>query len=203
MSEETATAESLIERAKAGERLNADDRRQCISWLLISGTDMSNVDMGEMFQVSEAAIRKDKLTVRESVAEEIEQDDIRLTVADIKMNFDCQLRDLKKGKKKTAPGTKLHLDYCKAILYMDLERVKAFQALGILPSNVGSMTINEYNYAAIVTKGDSVDTRRLEEFDEATQKRIKDRRKALPPPKKGSEEVIDIEPQRRIVQPVQ
>lgn len=189
----------LLEQAKAGERLDAADRRRCIAQLMQTDPDYTNVELGELFQVNEKTIREDKNKVQDEIAEEIEQDDIKRVVASIKMNFDRQLNDLEKGKKHTKPGSLMHLNYCKAILYMELEKTKAFQNLGILPSNVGAMVTNEYTYVAVVGKGDHVDTRRLEEFDPETQKKIKEaRRKAL----KSAPEVIDVTPERKVLQPV-
>lgn len=187
------TAEVLTQRARDGEKLDAEQRRRCVAYLSSTEPSISNVEMADIFKVSEKTIREDKQKIREEVADEIETDDIRLVIADLKIHFSQHRTELEKGKRASHPGTKLHLDYVRALLDLDLKVMDAYQRLGLLPSNIGAMVVNEYNFAAIVAKGDKVDTKRIEEFDEETQQKIRDRRRRIPAA--APQSVIDIEPE--------
>jgi hypothetical protein len=159
-------AEKLIERARRGERLGTKDRRHCISFLMTTQPDATNVEMGQLFQVTERAIRIDKKYIREERAKLIKQDDIGLVIADIAMSFDNQVRDIEKSKRKCKLGGRPYLEHCKAIFNLQLQKVKALQELGYYPKNLGNMTVEKFEYKAIVGKDGSVNTRAIEGYEE-------------------------------------
>lgn len=170
------TTEALLQEAQDGRKLDAEDRRRVLRYLMYTRPDMSNVDAGELFQVTEATIRKDRKVIREGMAEELRTEDVGLVISDIAFNFRRQLRDLEASKAKCRLGSKEYLAHCVAILKIELDKTKAFQELGYLPKNLGNMTVTNYDYAAIVLKGDQIETRQLTMFDETTQKEIQARR---------------------------
>jgi hypothetical protein len=180
----TFTTERLLEDARNGTKLDVDDRRRCIRYLMIVNPENSNVDLSGLFQISEAMIRKDKIAIRQEIADDLRKDDVGLVIADIEFNFRRQLRGLETSKAKCALGTTEYRLHCQAILDIELRKTKMFQDLGYLPKNLGNLTTENYEYAAVLIKDGSVESRPMNLFDAETQQQIKDRNKpkALPQP---------------------
>lgn len=164
--------EDLLRQARAGVKLDADSRRRCLTYLMATEPGLTNRELAETFQVSDKTIRDDKQTFRQEVADEIEHDDIRLVIADLKISFTEQRRELEKGKKRCEPGTKLHLEYTRALIDLDIKMTDTYQRIGILPDNAGANIKEEFTYIAVVAKGDKVDVKRLEEFEPTELKRL-------------------------------
>lgn len=153
------TAERMIDEAKKGKRLKAKERRHCISYLMITGADSGSTALAEVFGVTARMIREDKAHIRREKAELIKEDDIGLVIADIVMCFDSQVRDIEQSKTKCRKGDRTFLEHCKAIFDLQLKKVKALQDLGYYPKNLGNMTVERFDYKAVVGKDGSVDTR--------------------------------------------
>lgn len=166
------SVQRLLENAQGGEKLTTDDRRRVVAYLTGTQPDVSNADMAEWFQVSEGTIRKDKMTIRQAMANELKEEDIGLVIADLLYDFKRQIRDIEKSKESAKDGSMAKLAHCTSVMELRLKTVKALQDLGYLPKNLGSMTVDKYTYAAIVAVDGSVDTRPIHMFDEATQNRL-------------------------------
>jgi hypothetical protein len=178
------TTERLLEDAKNGTKLNVEDRRRVIRYLMIVCPENTNYDLAETFQISEGMIRKDKITIRQEIANDLRKDDVGLVIADIEFNFLRQLKGLETSKAKCALGSTEYRLHCMAILDIELKKTKMFQDLGYLPKNLGNLTTESYEYAAVLIKDGSVESRPMNLFDADTQQKIKDRavQKALPTP---------------------
>jgi hypothetical protein len=147
-----AHAEKLISRAEKGERLKTQERRHCVAFIMATQADTTNVAMGELFKVSERQIRLDKVYVREERAKLIKEEDVGLVVADIAILLDRQVRDMETSKRACDKGNRTYLEHCKAIVDVQLRGVKALQDLGYYPKNLGNMTIDKFEYSAMVTE---------------------------------------------------
>lgn len=169
------TTERLLEDAKAGIKLEVDDRRRVIRYLMVVNPENTNIDLASTFQVSESMIRKDKATIRQEIADDLRKDDVGLVIADIEFNFRRQLRGLEASKAKCHLGSTEYRLHCQAILDIELRKTKMFQDLGYLPKNLGNLTTESYEYAAVLIKDGSVESRPMNLFDATTQKAIRDR----------------------------
>jgi hypothetical protein len=149
-------AEKLLEQAVAGKKLTSSERRHCVAFLMTTRPETSQVAMGELFQVSERQIRLDKVKIRKDKAAMIKEDDIALVIADIALEIERQIRDLEASKKKCKIGTRPYVSHCQAIMDARLKGVKALQDLGYYPRNLGNMTVEKYEYRAVVGKGGAV-----------------------------------------------
>ncbi len=185
------TTERLLEDAKNGVKLDVDDRRRVIRYLMIVNPENTNVDLAETFQISEAMIRKDKVAIRQEISDDLRKDDVGLVIADIEFNFRRQLRGLEVSKSACKPGTTEYRLHCQAILDIELRKTKMFQDLGYLPKNLGNIVTENYEYAAVLLKDGSVESRPMNMFDAATQLQINDRGKA-----KALPQTIDAAPSR-------
>lgn len=184
--------ENLIHNAETGVKISSADRRRCVGYLMSTQLGMSNVEMATKFGVSEKTIREDKKHVKEELISEMRGEDASAVAADLAYNFRRQLRDLEVSKQSCKLGTKDYLQHCTAILDIELKRMKALQDLGLLPKNLGNVSVETFEYAAIVLKGDQIDSRSIHAFDEVTQSKIRSNAtKALP--KTTDEKVIDAE----------
>jgi transcription antitermination factor NusG len=168
-------AEKMLEQARKGERLSSSERRHCIAYLMGMQADMTNAAIAELFGVTERQIRKDREKIRSEKAKLIKEEDIGLVIADISMACDNAVREIERGKKKSQLGSRTHLEYVKASVEMQLKKVKALQELGYYPHNIGNMTVEKYEYRAIVSKDGSVDTRPVHiaiEIEESERQRV-------------------------------
>lgn len=189
-------AEKLIERAQKGERLNSNERRHCLAFLMATSQMESSEELATLFQVSGRLIRADKKYIREEKAKTIKDDDIALVIADIAMTLERQMRDLERSKYRCTPGTVAYLRHCTAIHEVQLKTVSALQDLGYYPKNLGLMTVEKWNYKATVSRDGSVLTRPIDmeigdggqpildaDYEEVGEQR------ALPPPEENEQDL--------------
>lgn len=155
-----ANAEKMISRAQSGERLSRRDRMHCIGYIMATMPTLTNREIGEIFGITERAVRKDRSAVKEERATQIKEEDIALVIADIAMTYDAQIRDIEKSKLKCKQGTKDYLAHCKTLFDMQRLKVDALQSLGYYPKNLGHATIDKFEYKAIVNSDSSVVTGR-------------------------------------------
>lgn len=130
--------------------------------MIATEPETTNALMASWFMVSERVIRKDKEWIRARKASFLKDEmskDLSLVIADIAMDFEKQVRDIEKSKGKCKLGMKAYVDHCNSIFDMRLKMVKAFQDIGFLPKNLGNMTVDKFEYKAIVLKDGSTVTR--------------------------------------------
>lgn len=157
-------SETLVLRAEAlfnqggEEKLNADDRRGALAYLMVVRADMSNYELGSLFKVSEGLIRKDKELVRKQMADEAPADDINVFLSDLRRYYETCRTALARSTKKCTEGTAVMLAHIKAAWDLEKEYLEAMQGLGVLPKNLGNLTKTEYIFKAHVSKGGGVNT---------------------------------------------
>lgn len=154
-------AQKLLEDLQQGrkDKLSPTERRHVVAFLIATQPDLTNQEMADIFRVTERVIRMDKLAIRENRSQLIRQEDIGLVIADILIDYDRNIRDLEKSKRAAKPGTPVYLRHCEASMKMRLDTVRALQDLGYYPKNLGNMTVNKFEYKAIVNKDGSVENR--------------------------------------------
>jgi hypothetical protein len=167
MSEEIVLTktEELYDKVKKGEKLDTDQRRDVISFLMATEPSMTNADMARLFNLSEGMIRKDKDIVRKRMAEDISKEDVGLVIGDIRRTYERFISDIQKvlsDKKLCPPGTKVYLDYQKALVDYQLKIVEALQSLGHYPKNIGTMQQTKFIFKSTVSKDGSVSTEPLD-----------------------------------------
>lgn len=148
--------EKLLEQARKGVKLSPRDRRRCLEFLMIMEPGHTGAELGELFGVSNRMIRFDQTAIRGEKAKTLRDQDVGLIIADIEICFDRQSNDLEKSKLKAKPGSSVYLNHCVSIMDMNLKRVKALSDLGILPKNLGNLTVTKFAYSATV----AIDTSR-------------------------------------------
>jgi hypothetical protein len=146
-------AEIYVERAESGDKLNAEERRHAIAWMMVHRPNMQTANMVELFGVTDRTIREDKALARKQVADEVSTDDIGSIVADIRMTY-MRFKDrLEKSTKAANPGTAVYLAHLKAIADYEKVYTEMLQSLGILPKNLGSMTKTVFEFKAFSKRG--------------------------------------------------
>lgn len=161
--------EELLAKARSGEKLETDHRRDVIQYLMATEPGMTNADMARLFNLSEGMIRKDKDIVRKRAADDISKEDVGLVIGDIRRTYERFMADIEKGIKKCDPGTKVYLDYQKALVDYQLKIVEALQSLGHYPKNLGTMQQNKFVFKSHVAKDGSIETKA---FDPTKHKTI-------------------------------
>ncbi len=161
----TVSAEQLIQRAQTGEKLSRADRLHCVGYIMAVTPTLTNREIGEMFGITERAVRQDKQKIRHEKAKLIKDEDIGLVVADVYITFENQVRDLERSKAKCKLGSKEYVSHCKAIFDMRRQSIESLQNLGYYPKNLGNMTVEKFEYRAIFNKDGSADSRPVDMFD--------------------------------------
>lgn len=178
----TPTAEKLLEAAKNGDKIGTADRRHVVAYMMATQPHVTNVELAEVFGVTERTIRADKLKVREERSKRIKEEDVGLVIADILIDFDRNIADIEKSKKAAKAGSGTYLAHCVSAMDMRLKTAKALQDLGYLPKNLGNMTVTKFNYQSVVLKDGHVETRRVESFEDVQDAEVEDiAPKELPP----------------------
>ncbi len=131
-------------------------------FLIATSQVESTEELANLFKVSDRQIRADKKVIREEKARTIKDDDIGLVIADIALTLDKQMRDLEKSKAKCTLGTVAYLRHCTAIHEVQLKTVSALQDLGYYPKNLGTMTVDKWEYKATVSRDGSILTRPID-----------------------------------------
>lgn len=160
----TPQAATLLERARNGERLSAKDRRHVLTYLMMR-EQMTNEELAELFQVSKRQVQFDKERIKQEVAKGLKTEDIALVIADIRLAFEKNMRDIEKGKEKATLGTRTYLDYCNAAFKLQMDYVKGMQDLGIYPKELGTMHVEEFKFIASVGVDTSAGSRPVDMFD--------------------------------------
>lgn len=166
-------SESLVLRAetlmKTGddEKLEAEERRDAVMYLMGVRPDLNNLDLARIFKVNEKTIRVDKDLIRKRVAEEIVKgDDISLFVSDLRRAFENIKSELAKSTKKCEYGTNTWLAHKKFEWELEQGIIARLQDLGVLPKNLGNLTKTEFIFKAHVAKGGGVNTVPVETQEE-------------------------------------
>jgi hypothetical protein len=154
MPNELTRSEQLLLKAESGEQLNVDERRVAVGHLMATRPDLSNMDLGKLFGVSDTMIRKDKDWLRKQTADEIVKDDISLVIGDIRRTYERFVVEVEKSTKKCAEGTNTKLAHLKAGMDYQLKVVEALQSLGYYPKNLGNMTKKTFVFKSHVSEKD-------------------------------------------------
>lgn len=158
-----AHAPQIITAVQEGtHKATTHERRLCVEFLLATKPGITNQGIADIFAVTERTVRLDKVWIRSQKAKYLKNElnqDLGLVIADIAMDYEKQVTDIERSKTKATPGSKAYLDHCNAVFDMRLKMVKAFQDIGYLPKNLGNMTVDKFEYKAIVNKDGTSMTR--------------------------------------------
>jgi hypothetical protein len=165
----TPVAEQYIALAKSGEKLDADQRRHAITYLLAKGDGYTNVEFGQMFDVDEKTIRRDMVLIKTAQVEDVrETTDVKLVIADLCAARDRALVEIDKMKKKMRDSGKDMTPLFARLIQMPVEVhlkvTQALQDMGWVPKTLGTMT-HRHHFRAVVNKG-VAETRRVDLFDD-------------------------------------
>jgi hypothetical protein len=159
-------SEELLLRAEDGEKLQVDDRRKAIAYLMGAKPDVGVMDMSRLFQVSEGMIRKDRDFIRKQISDDITKDDVGLVIGDIRRTFDRVIVEIEKSAQESKKGTAVYLAHKKAVLDYELKKVEALQSLGYYPKNLGTQTQTRFVFKShVVEKTGAVNTLPVPEED--------------------------------------
>jgi hypothetical protein len=145
-------------------KLTTKERRQCVVYLKTTIPDTTNTELAERFGVTERTIRQDLQAFRKEKAQFIKEDDVGLIIADIALDYERQIRDIERSKQKAPLGSLRYLQHCTNAMDLRLKCVKALQDLGYYPKNLGQMTVQKFDFKAIVNKDGSVDVMKREQL---------------------------------------
>jgi hypothetical protein len=143
--------EQLYEIAKDNKRkLTPRERREVIVWLDESDELPSNRELARVFQCDERLIRLDKQAIMREYAAGVTPDSAMGFVARYLKGHDDLIRYAKLGLDSSAPGGMQHEKYLKLLSDLELRRVKLLQDIGVIPKELGHLSIAEENWVAEV-----------------------------------------------------
>lgn len=144
-------AEDILKKAQAGQEVSAKERRHAIAFLMaMEPENAGTTDLSRLFKVSDRQIRLDKTEIREERSKLISEEDIGLVIADIRISYENASRELYRQAQKAKAGSQVRLNYITAQHKMLLQTVQALSNLGYYPKNLGTQTVNKYEYIATV-----------------------------------------------------
>lgn len=168
-------AEQLIQRVLRGEKLNTEERRYVVDYVVRNHPHVSNSQMARWLNVDEGTIRYDiKKTKTERLDQVKEDTNLNLIIADLLAARDRVLRNLAKAMKKMEDQQNidnktyatLNAQYLK--VYLDV--TEKLQGMGVLPKNLGSLAVKQVIYKSVVqTKSGAVQTNQVD-FDALPEK---------------------------------
>lgn len=178
-------AEDILKRAEANEEITTKERRHAIAFLMaMQPENAGTVDLSKLFKVSDRQIRLDKVEIREERSKLINEEDIGLIIADIRMSYEGSARELYRQAKHCKQGSQVRLNYIRAQHDMLLKTVDALSNLGYYPKNLGTQTVNKYEYIATVDmKSGDVEVHNRSALTEAQYSRL------------AADQTIDPEPE--------
>lgn len=177
-------AEDIITKAQAGEEITAKERRHAIAFIMaMQPENAGTTELSRLFKVSDRQIRSDKVEIREERSKMISEEDIGLIIADIRMSYESASRELYRQAQKAKPGSQVRLNYIQAQHAMLLRTVDALSNLGYYPKNLGTQTVNKYEYIATVDmKTGDVEVHNRKELSDEQYKRISANQAIMPEP---------------------
>lgn len=157
-------AEQWLADARNGISLETDHRRHVISYLT-AVEELTIAQLAQLFNVHERTISNDRMAIRKLLAENIKEEDVSLILADIRLQFETNLRDIGRSKAKCKMGTRTYLDHCNAAFKMQMDYMRGFQDLGVFPKELGSVTVNKFEFQATVGLTADANPRPVKMFD--------------------------------------
>ena len=162
----TATvAEQLVVRAEKGEELSTEDRRHAVGWLIVKKPELTQIEMGQMFGVSDTTIRNDIKIVKQERAKFIKGDYVELIVSDLIADYERLASELERSRKSAQLGSANYREHVMAAMKMRLMIIEALQSLGWLDKNLGEMQVTKTVYKTEVQKGGMYTVRKLDMFE--------------------------------------
>jgi len=162
----TATvAEELVVRARKGDELSTEDRRHAVGWLIVKEPELTQIEMGQMFGVSDTTIRNDIKIIKQERAKFIKGDYVELIVSDLIADYERLASELEKSRKAATLGSANYREHVMAAMKMRLMIIEALQSLGWLDKNLGEMQVTKTVYKTEVQKGGMITVRPVDMFD--------------------------------------
>lgn len=167
----THIKEELIRRIDVEEMLNEDEqnsieadvRRQVVEHYMNLGdkTKVTVAFLGKFFGMDPAAISRDRRVIRQRNEALLEKEPLNIAkiVDDIEAFYDEELAALEKGRKQCRAGTTAYLQYCKQITETFAAKNKVLQDIGRYPKNMGTHTVNKFEWHAFTEKDGSILTK--------------------------------------------
>jgi transcriptional antiterminator len=126
------------------EKFSTRDRRHAIAQLLELNPDTTNAVLAKRYGVSERTVSNDRAKLREDETREANP------LADLKRAYRCNMERLKQAKTEIKEGTRLYLDHVVTEFKLTMDYLKALQALGVVPKNVGGEQILRWDFVSPV-----------------------------------------------------
>ena len=165
-SEQLVLRAELLYRQGGEDKLEAEDRRDALTYLMLMRPDLTLLELGRIFKVNEKTIRTDKDLIRKRISEEITDKDVSIVVSDLMRGHELRMNDLAKSKKKCTLGTPAYLNHIRFEQEAAFKIVELLQSLGVYPKNLGNLTKTEFVYKAHVAKGGGVSTTQIASAEE-------------------------------------
>jgi hypothetical protein len=167
---------ALLEIAQTKSRkLSVDERRLVVAHIIEHGlpdengklVDPSNCDLAMLFGVNESQIRSDKKRIYQEYAAAITPEDAMGLVSAFLVEHNALIRRAKTGLAACAPGTMGHWTYLKQISELEKRKIEMLQSCGLVPKELGALTVNEEHWVAYVLPDGTTGNRPMPSTEDA------------------------------------
>ena len=143
-----ASPADLYKSAQQGNKLTPTERRSVISYLEETGTQASNWELAQLFQVDEKVIRRDRLRLLRQYASQINPKLAMQYVAKYARSHERYLSQAREALSKAQVGTLSHQNYLKLCSDLEQRLLGVMQDVGIVPKELGHMAISKEEWVA-------------------------------------------------------
>lgn len=147
----------LMTDAQNKRRLTTEERRSVLAYISEYGfkengkyRDLSNYELADLFQVTEAAIRKDKKKILREHSGELTPEDSMQFVQGFLFEHNALIRKAKEGLNKSPEGSLTHIRYLQVLSDLESRKIKLLQESGLLPKELGHLSVTEEEWHAYV-----------------------------------------------------
>jgi hypothetical protein len=160
-------AHDIIERARVGQEVSAEERRHAIVFTKGQHPDISHRQLAEMFGVSESMIRKDMSKINQDLSEDMKATFKDTVIGELIHEHNNMHAALLRSLKAAPLGTNTYVAHCQALFKIRKDTIEVLQNIGALPKTLGEVSVKKEVFQAQVMPGTSqMVTRPLNMFDD-------------------------------------
>jgi hypothetical protein len=171
----TVTPERLWAIAESKERkLSVDERREVLRWLdedgrrempdpddpsktiVVTIRSYSNYRLGEVFQVSEKQIRKDRALIRKMAMDALTPEQGLAFVEGFLREHNALIRRAEDGLEACVPGSQTQVMFLRLLSDLRKRHIALLQEVSVVPKELGNLNITEEIWTAEVSRDDVV-----------------------------------------------
>jgi hypothetical protein len=159
-------AHDIIERARVGQEVSAEERRHAIVFVKGHTPDVNHRQLAAMFGVSETTIRNDMSKINQDLSEDMKATFKDTVIGELIHEHNNMHAALLRSLKAAPLGTNTYVAHCQALFKIRKDTIEVLQNIGALPKSLGEVSVRKEVFKAEIQVGSNqIVTRPLDMFD--------------------------------------